>query len=522
MTDRIKTVYLATRPEGDAHALGRAIALEQSVEVIEELVPDALRDTLVGRVESVEPAGVETWRITVSYAAEVAAGSLSQLFHLLFGNISFYPRLKLVNLELPEALTGALAGPRFGTGGIRRLTGVHGRALLATALKPRGSPVEHLADIAYRFAAGGGDLLKDDQNLVEEDFEDFKRRVDACAAAVERANQKTGRRCLYFPHITGAGDAIRRRAEFIHRRGIPGVLICPFVTGVEAAGRLAADYDLVYMAHPAAAGAFCTPPDHGIAAPVLIGTLLRLSGADISVFAGPGGRISSSAADSAGIAENLARPLGGPSRSLPCPAGGKTLDMLPGIARAYGPDCAVLVGGDLLRARARLESVTRQCIDRLSEIHAPRLEPPLPTTAGACDVPSGPPESTLSFLKHEVDFEWRGRESTSYKSDRTLPFSGIKRVELLGGDGEHMHFVLRYFELAPGGYTSLEKHLHTHVIIGARGRGVLVEDDEERPLAEHDIAYIRPLAVHQLRNDGDRPFGFYCLVDRERDRPMAP
>jgi len=33
---------------------------------------------------------------------------------------------------------------------------------------------------------------------------------------------------------------------------------------------------------------------------------------------------------------------------------------------------------------------------------------------------------------------------------------------------------------------------------------------------------VPPDAVHQLRNEGDAPFGFLCIVDRDRDRPRAP
>ena len=37
-----------------------------------------------------------------------------------------------------------------------------------------------------------------------------------------------------------------------------------------------------------------------------------------------------------------------------------------------------------------------------------------------------------------------------------------------------------------------------------------------------DVAYVAPLEPHQLRNETDRPFGFFCIVDRLRDRPMKP
>lgn len=522
MTDRIVATYLATGPDRDPETLARAIALEQTVEVIEELVPDDIRERLVGRVEAIRPADGGGHLLDIGFPAEVAAGHVGQLFHMLYGNVSFYPGVRLVGLDLPGALLARLPGPRFGLEGIRRATGVYGRALLATALKPRGSSVEHLAGLAHRFAAGGGDLLKDDQNLVHEDFETFKLCVDACATAVERANDETGRRCLYLPHISGAGGDLLRQVEFVHRRGIPGVLICPFVVGPETAGRVAADYDLLYMAHPAMAGAWTEPDTQGVAPGVLLGTLLRISGADISVFPGKGGRISSPRNDCREVVDALRCPLGDIRPALPCPAGGKTLDMLPDMAAEYGPDCAVLIGGDLLKARDDLAAVTRRCIEALSGVHTASYEPPGEWRASSCELPGATVSALRGLLKHETAFEWSDRSSERYKDSESLPFRGVRRVELMGKNGEQMNFDLRYFELAPGGYTSLEKHLHTHVIIGARGAGELLRNGDREPLAAHDIAYIQPLAVHQLVNAGEEPFGFYCLVDKDRDRPMSP
>ena len=112
--------------------------------------------------------------------------------------------VRLVDVALPEQLTEALGGPRSGIKGLRALSGVYGRPLLATPLKPRGASVEALADIARDFALGGGDIVKDDQNLAD-DFEAFRDRVVRCKRAIDDANARTGRRCLYFPHLTATG-----------------------------------------------------------------------------------------------------------------------------------------------------------------------------------------------------------------------------------------------------------------------------------------------------------------------------
>lgn len=49
----------------------------------------------------------------------------------------------------------------------------------------------------------------------------------------------------------------------------------------------------------------------------------------------------------------------------------------------------------------------------------------------------------------------------------------ILRTELVGKNGESCQFHVRYFEVGPGGYSTLEKHVHEHVVIPIRGRGVV-------------------------------------------------
>ena len=129
-------------------------------------------------------------------------------------------------------------------------------------------------------------------------------------------------------------------------------------------------------------------------------------------------------------------------------------------------------------------------------------------------------------LAHLPGFEWKDRPSSAYKVARTvatdLAFKGVRRVELVGRFGERSRTDLRYFEIEPGGYSSLEKHVHTHIVIGARGRGVLVVEGRRETLAPMDVAWIGPLETHQLRNESSEPFGFFCIVDHDRDRPTAP
>ena len=520
---RIVATYDLHDSERSPDDLAAAIALEQAVEVPQALVDAAgLPPGVVGEIERIDigAGAAGAARAVLSYdPAVVEAGGVPALVNLVFGNVSMMPGVRLVDLSFPDHVLAGLDGPRHGVAGVRALTGVHGRPLLATALKPRGVPVSRLVEMAGAFARGGGDIVKDDQNLIDT-FEAFKDRVKRCADAVDDANQRTGRRCLYLPCVTGPLPALARRFEYVARLGLPGVLASPFIAGLGIARSLARDHDLMLMAHPTFSGGHFVSRREGIEHGLLFGTLLRIAGADVAVFPNTGGRFQFTREDCASIAARLRAPLGRLRPAWPCPAGGMTFEQLPGMCADYGPDAVLLIGGALIGHGRDLEASTRTFLDVIRAASEERLGPPAPPRALPFDA------QAPRVLAHRPGFEWSGRPSSAYKDARDLArdlaFKGVRRVELVGKFGERSRTDLRYFEIEPGGYSSLEKHLHSHVVIGARGRGVLVLGTRRETLSPMDVACIGPLEAHQLRNESSEPFGFFCIVDRDRDRPGAP
>lgn len=115
---------------------------------------------------------------------------------------------------------------------------------------------------------------------------------------------------------------------------------------------------------------------------------------------------------------------------------------------------------------------------------------------------------------------WRGVLVEQYKPEK-VGWSDIRRMTLVGLHGETTRFHLRYFEIGPGGRSSLEHHRHEHVVIAFRGKGEILLDGKWEPLEPGDVAYTAPGAVHQLRAPADSTFGFFCIVDAERDAPVV-
>lgn len=122
------------------------------------------------------------------------------------------------------------------------------------------------------------------------------------------------------------------------------------------------------------------------------------------------------------------------------------------------------------------------------------------------------------FYKYHGDFSWHGIKTEKYKSAGN-GWADIIRQTLIGNHGESAKFHLRYFEIAPHGFSSFEKHRHEHVVIGIRGEGICIVGKKKYRISFLDTLYIKPNEPHQLKNPYNEPFGFFCIVNAKRDKP---
>jgi quercetin dioxygenase-like cupin family protein len=124
------------------------------------------------------------------------------------------------------------------------------------------------------------------------------------------------------------------------------------------------------------------------------------------------------------------------------------------------------------------------------------------------------------FRRHEGDYRWAGVDLHAYKDEGSAPFKDITRQTLF--KAETLAGELRYFEIAPGGYSTLERHEHVHAVMILRGEGRCLVGGEVRDIAPLDLVSIPPMTWHQFRARPDAALGFLCMVDRDRDRPQLP
>ena len=90
--------------------------------------------------------------------------------------------------------------------------------------------------------------------------------------------------------------------------------------------------------------------------------------------------------------------------------------------------------------------------------------------------------------------------------------AGCRVRWLIGESDQAPTFAMREFEVEPGGHTPRHFHNYEHEIYVLDGKGVVVDGDQERPLAAGDVMLVSPNDVHQFRNTGSEPFKFLCLI----------
>jgi quercetin dioxygenase-like cupin family protein len=117
-------------------------------------------------------------------------------------------------------------------------------------------------------------------------------------------------------------------------------------------------------------------------------------------------------------------------------------------------------------------------------------------------------------------YRWEGVECRPYKEDERALFRAVTRQVLFSDPA--MAGELRYFEVAAGGFSTLERHEHMHGVLVLRGRGRCLVGREVKTIEQNDLITIPPMTWHQFAADTGEPLGFLCMVNAERDRPQLP
>ncbi len=117
--------------------------------------------------------------------------------------------------------------------------------------------------------------------------------------------------------------------------------------------------------------------------------------------------------------------------------------------------------------------------------------------------------------RYTGQFDWEGVHPGRYPPERKM--KGVSVRWLIGPAEEAPNFALRYFEVEPGGWTSLDQHAHDHGVVIMKGQGRVLLGEEEFDIAQGDVVYVPPDEVHQFKSVGDEPLGFFCIIPAKED-----
>jgi 2,3-diketo-5-methylthiopentyl-1-phosphate enolase len=387
-------VYRLYDDRADFHKKAEGIAVGLTVGSWTEL-PETAKQQMkkhLGHVVSVqvhEPAdGAPSKRyadITIAYPDLNFSRDLPALLVTAFGKLSMDGKIKLLDLLPSDDFLAAMPGPKYGASGVRDLLGVHDRPLVMSIFKSViGYDLENLRGQFLQQALGGVDMIKDDEILFENPLTPLEKRVPACMEAAREAEQKTGQKIIYFTNLTGPTYRLRENALKAIEAGANGLLFNVLAYGFDALAGLAADPDITVpiAAHPALAGAFYPSPYHGFAAPLLLGKLARLAGADLSLFPSPYGSVVMPKEENLAVRDALLSTDLPQKPSLPVPSAGIHPGLVPLIIRDFGTEVVINAGGGVhghpggaaaggQAFRQAVDAVQkRQSLEQYAETHA--------------------------------------------------------------------------------------------------------------------------------------------------------
>jgi quercetin dioxygenase-like cupin family protein len=78
------------------------------------------------------------------------------------------------------------------------------------------------------------------------------------------------------------------------------------------------------------------------------------------------------------------------------------------------------------------------------------------------------------------------------------------------------NFIMRVFEIAPGGNTPRHTHSWEHEIYALSGKAVAFANGKDNEIGCGDALLIEPNEEHQFKNVSKEPFRFICLIPKPK------
>lgn len=166
---------------------------------------------------------------TIAYPIKLfETNNMSGILSSICGNIlgmKILDSLRVCDIKFPKEIIEQFPGPAHGIEGVRDIAGVHERPFTGTIIKPKvGLTSEQHAQVGYLAWAGnegqGLDIVKDDENLTSQSFNDFDTRMKLTFEMRDKAEKETGEKKIYLANITHSNfDEMMRRSDVVKSNG---------------------------------------------------------------------------------------------------------------------------------------------------------------------------------------------------------------------------------------------------------------------------------------------------------------
>ncbi|VVB82502.1 Ribulose bisphosphate carboxylase [uncultured archaeon] len=289
-------------------------------------------------------------------------GNLPEIMSSIGGNIygmNSAEGLRWEDVKIPEKMLKSFKGPQFGINGIRKYLRVYDRPLVGTIVKPKvGLTSKEHAKVAYDSWIGGCDVVKDDENLTSQKFNEFKKRFLLTIAACKMAERETGEKKVYLINCTAETEEMIRRIDFVQRHGGNYIMLDILTLGWAALQTARKHTKLPIHAHRAGHAMFDRNPEHGMAMEV-IAQLARMVGVDTLHIGTAYGKMSGGKDEVLHIEkeieleatkqtrENLSQEWYGVKPVLAVASGGVYPAIVPNIIEFMGKDVVLQAGGGI-------------------------------------------------------------------------------------------------------------------------------------------------------------------------------
>ena len=348
----IATYYMKSDIEPDLYDWVKLVAADQSAGTwthVEGETPEVI-EKYGCKVIGIYPMASERACVArIAFPTDNFPAYVPMIMSTVAGNVLGQDGIRLVDVEIPDSFLTQLPGPLMGVEGIRELLNVKERPLVGAILKPCiGVAPEVSASGARKAAAGGADVIKDDELLSDPGYSPMIQRVKAVMSELKAIGKDKS--VLYAVNITG--ENLVERAKWAIEAGANSIMVNYQAMGWGASEDLTRflareKINIPIFGHCAGMGAYYRSKTNGISTALSMGKMARLIGMDMPLVYPDSGRFGIDTNELVETHAMLTSPMGPIKRAFTTVAGGVHPGTIEYLMKLLGNDTILMAGGGI-------------------------------------------------------------------------------------------------------------------------------------------------------------------------------